>query len=120
MRLFLTADFALRWKTQYFLTVVVHLNLIAFSSLFFAIQLALFPDISIIACGKVPAILGERYAKGCEKKYGEVIKSLITFLFCLLSLWGWGGCGETTGGAGPGCASVGGPTGGSSCSKESP
>lgn len=86
MRLFLTADFALRWKTQYFLTVVVHLNLIAFSSLFFAIQLALFPDISIIACGKVPAILGKRYAKGCEKKYGEVIKSLITFLFCLLSL----------------------------------
>lgn len=66
--------------------MVVHLNLIAFSSLFFAIQLALFPDISIIACGKVPAILGKRYAQGCEKKYGEVIKSLITFLFCLLSL----------------------------------
>lgn len=86
--------------------MVVHLNLIAFSSVFFATQLALFPDISIIACGKVPAVLGKRYAKGCEKKCGEVIKTLITFLFSSLSLW-LGGCGETRGGAGPGCAGVG-------------
>ena len=66
--------------------MVVHLNFIAFSSLFFAIKLVLFPDISIIACGKVPSILGKHYAKGCENKSGEVIESLITSLLLLLSL----------------------------------
>lgn len=74
------------WKILYFLTVVVHLNFIAFSSSFFAIKLVLFPDISIIACGKVPSILGKHSAKGCENKYGEVVKSLITSLLLLLSL----------------------------------
>lgn len=81
----------------YFLTAVVHLNFIAFSSLFFAIKLVLFPDISIIACGKVPSILGKRYAKGCENEYGEVIKSLITSLL-LLSLCLVGVCREGRGG----------------------
>lgn len=68
--------------------MVVHLNFIAFSSLFFAIKLVLFPDISIIACGKVPSILGRHYAKRCEDQYGVVIKSLITFSLLLLSLRG--------------------------------
>lgn len=75
-------------KILYFLAVVVHLNFIAFSSLFFAIKLVLFPDISIIACGKVPSILGRHYAKCCENQYGVVIKSLITFSLLLLSLRG--------------------------------
>lgn len=82
----------------YFLTAVVHLNFIAFSSLFFAIKLVLFPDISIIACGKVPSILGKRYAKGCENEYGEVIKSLITSLLLLLSLCLVGVCRDHSGG----------------------
>lgn len=74
----------------HFLSVVAHLAFIAFSSSFSAIKLALFPDISIIACGKVPSILGKHYAKGCENEDGKVIKSLITsfsLLLLLLSRW---------------------------------
>lgn len=88
MQLSSTEDFALHLKILYFLTVVVHLNFIAFSSLFFAIKLVLFPDISIIACGKVPSILGKHFAKCCENQYGVVIKSLITFSLLLPSLRG--------------------------------
>lgn len=94
--------------------MVVHLNFITFSSLFFAIKLVLFPAISIIACGKVPSILDEHYAKGCENKYGEVIKSLITFLLLSLSLCMAGM--RRDGGAGPVRVWGGRPTGGSSCS----
>lgn len=39
---------------------------IAFSSLFFVVKLVLFPDVTIIACGIVPSILGKHYAKSCE------------------------------------------------------
>lgn len=68
--MFLTEDTALHWKILNFLTVVVHLNFIEFSSLFFVVKLVLFPDITIIACGIVPSILG----KHCAKSYENVVR----------------------------------------------